>query len=50
MKVITIVGVRPQFIKAAVISHELRKKHMEILVHTGQHFNYNMSGLFFEGQ
>lgn len=48
MKVLTVVGARPQFIKAAVVSHELRKKHREILVHTGQHFDYNMSGQFFE--
>lgn len=48
MRVLTVVGARPQFIKAAVVSHELRKKHTEILVHTGQHFDYNMSGQFFE--
>lgn len=48
MKVLTVVGARPQFIKAAVVSHELRKRHTEILVHTGQHFDYNMSGQFFE--
>ena len=48
MKVVTVVGARPQFIKAAVVSHELRKKHTEILVHTGQHYDHNMSELFFE--
>ena len=48
MKIVTVVGARPQFIKAAVVSHELRKKHTEVLVHTGQHFDYNMSGQFFE--
>lgn len=48
MKVVTIVGARPQFIKAAVVSHVLRKKHTEVLVHTGQHFDYNMSQQFFD--
>jgi UDP-N-acetylglucosamine 2-epimerase (non-hydrolysing)/UDP-GlcNAc3NAcA epimerase len=48
MRVLTVVGARPQFIKAAVVSRELRKRHTEILVHTGQHFDYNMSGQFFE--
>lgn len=47
MKVCTIVGARPQFIKAAVVSHELRKSHKEILIHTGQHFDNNMSTVFF---
>lgn len=48
MKIVTVVGARPQFIKAAVVSHILRKKHTEIFVHTGQHFDHNMSDLFFE--
>lgn len=48
MKVVTVVGARPQFIKAAVVSHVLRRKHTEVLVHTGQHYDYNMSEKFFE--
>ena len=48
MRVVTVVGARPQFIKAAVVSHVLRRNHTEILVHTGQHFDYNMSQTFFD--
>ena len=48
MKIVTVVGARPQFIKAAVVSHALRKKHQEVLIHTGQHFDYNMSEQFFK--
>lgn len=48
MKIVTVVGARPQFIKAAVVSRELRNKHHEVLVHTGQHYDYNMSDIFFE--
>jgi UDP-N-acetylglucosamine 2-epimerase len=48
MKVVSVVGARPQFIKAAVLSRELRQEHSEILVHTGQHYDENMSAIFFE--
>lgn len=48
MKIATIVGARPQFIKAAMVSPELRKQHTEILIHTGQHYDKNMSDTFFE--
>lgn len=48
MRVVTVVGARPQFIKAAVVSHILRQNHHEILVHTGQHYDHNMSQMFFD--
>lgn len=48
MKIMTIIGARPQMIKAAAVSNVLRKYHQEILVHTGQHYDKNMSDVFFE--
>src|ERR1700736_4670307 len=50
MKLLTVVGARPQFIKASVLSKELLKHGcVERVVHTGQHYDYNMSQVFFEG-
>ncbi|MBI3584676.1 MAG: UDP-N-acetylglucosamine 2-epimerase (non-hydrolyzing) [Nitrospinae bacterium] len=50
MKLVTVVGARPQFIKAAMISREIAKypEIEEIIIHTGQHFDKNMSDIFFE--
>lgn len=50
MKVLTVVGARPQFIKAAMVSREFSERECieEVIVHTGQHFDRNMSELFFE--
>jgi UDP-N-acetylglucosamine 2-epimerase len=47
MKIATIVGARPQFIKTAPVSKELRRRHQEVLVHTGQHYDDELSGIFF---
>jgi UDP-N-acetylglucosamine 2-epimerase (non-hydrolysing) len=48
MKVMSVVGARPQFIKAFAVSRELRPDHEEVLVHTGQHYDEKMSDVFFE--
>jgi UDP-N-acetylglucosamine 2-epimerase len=48
MKVITVIGARPQFIKAAVVSNAFRSRGIqEVILHTGQHFDSNMSDVFF---
>lgn len=49
MKIVTIIGARPQFIKAAQVRKILQERdHHEILVHTGQHYDYLMSKVFFD--
>ena len=48
MKIISVVGARPEFIQATPVSRALRKHHREILVHTGQHYDYKMSQTFFD--
>jgi UDP-N-acetylglucosamine 2-epimerase len=47
VRLITIVGNRPQFIKAAAVSRRLRERHEEVLVHTGQHYDDELSAIFF---
>ncbi len=47
MRIVTVVGNRPQFIKAAAVSGPLREQHEEILVHTGQHYDDSLSSVFF---
>jgi UDP-GlcNAc3NAcA epimerase len=48
MRVLTVIGNRPQFIKAAAVSHHLRRHAEEVLVHTGQHYDRELSDVFFE--
>lgn len=48
LKIVTILGARPQFIKAAAVSSVFSEHFEEILVHTGQHYDPNMSDVFFE--
>jgi UDP-N-acetylglucosamine 2-epimerase (non-hydrolysing)/UDP-GlcNAc3NAcA epimerase len=48
VKVVTVIGNRPQFVKAAAVSHRLRAVADEVLVHTGQHYDEELSRVFFE--
>jgi UDP-N-acetylglucosamine 2-epimerase len=48
MRVLTVIGNRPQFIKAAAVSQHLRRSTEEVLVHTGQHYDRELSDVFFE--
>jgi UDP-GlcNAc3NAcA epimerase len=46
VRVLTVIGNRPQFVKAAAVSARLRERHEEILVHTGQHYDHELSQVF----
>src|SRR2546423_3887480 len=48
MRLASIVGARPQFIKLAPVSRALRQCHEEKIIHTGQHYDYEMSAQFFD--
>jgi UDP-GlcNAc3NAcA epimerase len=48
MKILSVVGARPEFVQAMPISQAMRAGHREILVHTGQHYDYQMSQAFFD--
>lgn len=48
MKVASIVGTRPQFIKLSPLSRKLRKRFNEVIIHTGQHYDSELSHLFFK--
>jgi len=48
MRIVTIIGNRPQFVKAAAVSRRLRDRHDESIVHTGQHYDDELSRIFFE--
>jgi UDP-N-acetylglucosamine 2-epimerase (non-hydrolysing)/UDP-GlcNAc3NAcA epimerase len=47
LKILTVIGNRPQFIKAAAVTPALRTEHEEVMVHTGQHFDDELSAIFF---
>jgi len=48
VKIVSIIGARPEFIQAMPVSRALRMDHTEILIHTGQHYDYRMSQAFFD--
>ena len=48
MRIVTIIGNRPQFVKAAAVSRKLRERGEELIVHTGQHYDDELSRIFFE--
>ena len=48
MRIVTVIGNRPQFVKAAAVSRRVRERHDEAIVHTGQHYDDDMSRVFFD--
>ena len=48
LKICSVIGARPQFIKASPLSAVLREKFEEIMIHTGQHYDHGMSQRFFD--
>lgn len=48
VKLATVIGNRPQFVKAAAVSERLRQEHRELLIHTGQHYDDDLSAIFFQ--
>lgn len=48
MIVASVVGARPNFVKLAPVSRELRKRLDEVIIHTGQHYDYEMDRIFFD--
>ena len=48
MRIVTIIGNRPQFVKAAAVSRKLRESGEELIIHTGQHYDDELSEIFFE--
>src|SRR3954451_10918128 len=48
MRIATVIGNRPQFVKAAAVSLPLRREHEELLIHTGQHYDDELSRIFFD--
>ncbi|MCI0405746.1 MAG: UDP-N-acetylglucosamine 2-epimerase (non-hydrolyzing) [candidate division Zixibacteria bacterium] len=48
MRIVSVVGARPQFMKIAALSPLLRKKQEELIVHTGQHYDFELSQIFFD--
>ncbi|MCX6570932.1 MAG: UDP-N-acetylglucosamine 2-epimerase [Candidatus Aminicenantes bacterium] len=48
MKIVSLVGTRLEFIQAWPVSRALRQRYTEVLIHTGQHYDYEMSNVFFD--